>query len=141
MRLSAEGPWLAQVDGGAPVSHAPTDQVWAILAAVSEPSPQRPSKYTVSLMPVPHTFTVGALGLFTKWSASSMHTLRFPCPAPSPRTAWPSMYAFWLMSSFVFTRALDAPQMREARMNTAEFISEMRRQDLTGLMACCASIN
>merc|ERR1719156_16325 len=50
-------------------------------------------------MPVPQTLTSGAFGFATKWSASSMHTLRFPWPAPSPRTAWPSMYAFWLMSS------------------------------------------
>merc|ERR1719359_391105 len=75
-------------------------------------------------MPVPQTFTSGALGLATKWSASSMQTLRLPWPAPSPRTAWPSMYAFWLMSSFVFTRALDAPERREARMITAEFMVE-----------------
>merc|ERR1719163_164693 len=53
-------------------------------------------------MPVPQTFAVGAFGLFTKWSASSMQTLRFPWPAPSPRTAEPSMYAFWLMSSLAF---------------------------------------
>merc|ERR1719230_2503011 len=53
-------------------------------------------------MPVPQTFTSGALGLFTKWSASSMHTLRLPWPAPSPRTAEPSMYTFWLISSLVF---------------------------------------
>merc|ERR1719487_2380657 len=53
-------------------------------------------------MPLPQTFTSGALGLATKWSASSMHTLRFPWPAPSPSTAWPSMYAFWLMSSLAF---------------------------------------
>merc|ERR1719321_2095006 len=74
-------------------------------------------------MPVPHTFTSGALGLATKWSASSMHTLRFPWPAPSPRTAWPSMYAFWLMSSLFFTKAPEAPQRMEAR-NNAELILE-----------------
>merc|ERR1719161_1722296 len=75
-------------------------------------------------MPVPHTFTSGALGLATKWSASSMHAFKAPWPAPSPRTAWPSMYAFWLMSSLVFfTRAPEAPQMREARIN-AEFMIE-----------------
>merc|ERR1719310_640772 len=75
-------------------------------------------------MPVPHTFTSGALGLATKWSASSMHAFKAPWPAPSPRTAWPSMYAFWLMSSLVFfTRAPEAQQMREARMTTAEFMS------------------
>merc|ERR1719408_909733 len=74
-------------------------------------------------MPVPQTLTSGALGLATKWSASSMHTLRFPWPAPSPRTAWPSMYAFWLMSSLVFfIKALDAPQKREARMITTVFM-------------------
>merc|ERR1719281_986620 len=53
-------------------------------------------------MPVPQTFTSGALGFATKASASSMHTFRLPCPAPSPSTAEPSMYAFWLMSSLVF---------------------------------------
>merc|ERR1719388_412728 len=74
-------------------------------------------------MPVPQTFTSGALGLATKWSASSMHTFRFPWPAPSPRTAWPSMYAFWLISSLFFTKAPDAPQRREARMR-AEFMFE-----------------
>merc|ERR1719201_841711 len=59
-------------------------------------------------MPVPQTFTSGALGLATKWSASSMHTLRLPWPAPAPRTAWPSRYAFWLISSlFFFTKAPD----------------------------------
>merc|ERR1719231_1368151 len=56
-------------------------------------------------MPVPQTFTLGAFGLATKWSASSMHTFRLPCPAPSPRTAAPSMYAFWLISNLVFTKA------------------------------------
>merc|ERR1719201_1026869 len=76
-------------------------------------------------MAVPQTLTSGALGLATKWSASSMHTFRFPWPAPSPSTAWPSMYAFWLMSSFAFfTKAPDAPQRREARTITAEFMSE-----------------
>merc|ERR1719378_1574187 len=74
-------------------------------------------------MPVPQTLTSGALGFATKWSASSMHTFRFPWPAPSPRTAWPSMYAFWLMSSLVFlTRALEAPQKKDARMIAAAFI-------------------
>merc|ERR1719171_1667750 len=29
-------------------------------------------------MPVPQTLTSGALGLATKWSASSMHTFRLP---------------------------------------------------------------
>merc|ERR1719443_308006 len=76
-------------------------------------------------MPVPQTLTSGALGLATKWSASSMHTLRFPWPAPSPRTAWPSIYAFWLMSNFAFfTRALDAPQSIEIRTIATEFILE-----------------
>merc|ERR1719235_195167 len=76
-------------------------------------------------MPVPQTLTSGAAGLATKWSASSMHTLRFPWPAPSPRTAWPSMYAFWLMSSLVFlTSALEAPQKREAMTITTAFILE-----------------
>merc|ERR1719272_489732 len=74
-------------------------------------------------MPVPQTFTSGALGFFTKWSASSMHTFRLPWPAPSPRTACPSMYAFWLISSLFFTKAPDAPQRRETRIN-AEFIFE-----------------
>merc|ERR1719197_652081 len=74
-------------------------------------------------MPVPQTFTVGAAGLATKWSASSMHTLRFPCPAPSPRTALPSMYAFWLMSSLVFrTRAAELQLRRQARIMAAEFM-------------------
>merc|ERR1719321_2496519 len=69
-------------------------------------------------MPVPHTFTSGALGLFTKWSASSMHTFRLPWPAPSPRTAWPSMYAFWLISSLVFfTKA--AELLARSKANTA----------------------
>merc|ERR1719146_545289 len=79
-------------------------------------------------MPVPQTFTSGALGLATKWSASSMHTLRLPWPAPSPRTAWPSMYAFWLISSLFLTKAPDAPQRREAR-NKAEFMLEERMID------------
>merc|ERR1719316_237822 len=73
-------------------------------------------------MPVPHTFTSGALGFATKWSASSMHTFKLPWPAPSPSTAAPSMYAFWLMSSLVFrTRASAAPQKRTTNM--ADFIS------------------
>merc|ERR1719473_1508053 len=74
-------------------------------------------------MPVPQTFTVGAFGLATKWSASSMHTLRLPWPAPSPRTALPSMYAFWLMSSLVFRVSAAVLQDRsEARMSTATFM-------------------
>merc|ERR1719446_671335 len=79
-------------------------------------------------MPVPQTFTSGALGLATKWSARFMHTFRLPCPAPSPRTACPSTYAFWLISSLFFTRAPDAPQRREARIK-AEFICEKRVVD------------
>merc|ERR1719247_1440175 len=76
-------------------------------------------------MPVPQIFTSGALGLATKWSASSMHTFRFPWPAPSPRTAWPSIYAFWLMSSLVFfIKALDAPQKRQATTTATAFIFE-----------------
>merc|ERR1719161_1722748 len=74
-------------------------------------------------MPVPQTLTSGAFGLATKASASSMQTLRFPWPAPSPRTAWPSMYAFWLMSNLVFfTKALEAPQKRQVRTITHAFI-------------------
>merc|ERR1719333_762475 len=79
-------------------------------------------------MPVPQTFTSGALGLLTKWSASSVHTFKLPWPAPSPRTACPSMYAFWLMSSLFFTKAPDAPQRREARIR-AEFMSERSRAE------------
>merc|ERR1719161_1249779 len=76
-------------------------------------------------MPVPQTFTVGAFGLLTKWSASSMHTLRFPCPAPSPRTAEPSMYAFWLMSSLVFrVRTAELHARSEARITAATFMLE-----------------
>merc|ERR1719355_442774 len=74
-------------------------------------------------MPVPQTFTSGALGLETKWSASSMHVFKAPWPAPSPRTAWPSMYAFWLMSNLLFTNAPDAPQRRETIIR-AEFMTE-----------------
>merc|ERR1719217_1619035 len=73
-------------------------------------------------MPVPQTFTSGAFGLATKWSASSMQTLRLPWPAPPPRTALPSMNAFWLISSlFFFTKAPFAPQ-RRVMMITAEFM-------------------
>merc|ERR1719213_607254 len=75
-------------------------------------------------MPVPQTFTVGAFGFSTKASASSMQTFRLPWPAPSPRTAWPSMYAFWLMSSLVFRVSAAVLQDRsEARISTAPFIS------------------
>merc|ERR1719388_614745 len=73
-------------------------------------------------MPVPHTLTSGALGFATKWSASSMHTFRLPWPAPSPRTAWPSIYAFWLMSSFAFLTK-DAPlDTRDKTMRAATFM-------------------
>merc|ERR1719321_1259420 len=73
-------------------------------------------------MPVPQTFAVGALGFSTNWSARSMHTLRFPWPAPSPRTAEPSMYAFWLMSSLVFrTRAAELQARSEARTTAEAF--------------------
>merc|ERR1719171_203317 len=85
-------------------------------------------------MPVPQTLTSGALGFATKWSASSMHTFRFPWPAPSPRTAWPSMYAFWLMSSLVFfTNALEAPQKRDAITNTIACILNLLFNALTGV--------
>merc|ERR550537_1949714 len=76
-------------------------------------------------MPVPQTFTSGAFGFATNWSASSMHTLRLPWPAPSPRTAELSMYAFWLMSNLVFfTNALEAPLKRVAKTITIAFIFE-----------------
>merc|ERR1719161_2906451 len=76
-------------------------------------------------MPVPQTFTSGAFGLATKWSASSMQVFKAPCPAPSPRTACPSMYAFWLMSSFVFlTKAPDTPQRRKVTKTVAAFMSK-----------------
>merc|ERR1719253_643537 len=65
-------------------------------------------------MPVPQTLTSGAIGFLTKWSASSMHTFKLPWPAPSPRTAEPSMYAFWLMSNLFFTNASDAMQRMDA---------------------------
>merc|ERR1719399_699350 len=73
-------------------------------------------------MPVPQTFTLGAFGLATKWSASSMHTFRLPWPAPSPRTAWPSMYAFWLMSSLLLLSTAAELLTREAMMSAAKFI-------------------
>merc|ERR1719456_231288 len=74
-------------------------------------------------MPVPQTFTSGALGLATKWSARSMHTFKLPWPAPSPRTDAPSMYAFWLISSLVFRVSAAALQERsEARMIMAAFM-------------------
>merc|ERR1719335_348964 len=75
-------------------------------------------------MPVPHTFTFGALGLLTKWSASSMHTLRFPWPAPSPSTGWLSTYTFWLISSLAFCLSKADPlQIRSATMSAANFMS------------------
>merc|ERR1719262_937014 len=74
-------------------------------------------------MPVPQTFASGAAGLATKWSARFMHTFRLPWPAPSPRTAAFSMYAFWLMSSLVFRVSAAALQEKsEARMSTATFM-------------------
>merc|ERR1719265_2937475 len=76
-------------------------------------------------MPVPQTFTSGAFGFATKWSASSMHWFNAPWPAPSPRTAWPSMYAFWLISSLFFTRAPDALLRRKTKIR-AEFMLELR---------------
>merc|ERR1719456_1271773 len=76
-------------------------------------------------MPVPQTFTSGAAGFATNWSASSMQTLRLPWPAPSPSTAEPSMYAFWLMSSLVFrVSAAVLQERREARMSTATFMPD-----------------
>merc|ERR1719387_775486 len=60
-------------------------------------------------MPLPQTFTAGLLATLTKWSASSMQLFKTPWPAPYPRTAPPSMYAFWLMSSFAFLTKDDAP--------------------------------
>merc|ERR1719456_96877 len=74
-------------------------------------------------MPVPQTFTSGALGLATKWSASSMHTFKLPWPAPSPRTAAPSMYAFWLMSSFVFLTKAALALKRRDRTTKTEFMT------------------
>merc|ERR1719263_1435716 len=75
-------------------------------------------------MPVPQTFTSGAAGLATKWSASSMHTLRLPWPAPSPRTDEPSMYAFWLMSSLAFfTKAAPLQLRSDTRIKTAARMS------------------
>merc|ERR1719207_235643 len=74
-------------------------------------------------MPVPQTFTVGAFGFSTKWSARFMHTLRLPWPAPSPSTADPSMYTFWLMSSLVFFIKAAALQLRrQAKTTVANFM-------------------
>merc|ERR1719329_1882971 len=78
-------------------------------------------------MPVPQTLAAGAAGFSTKWSASSMHTFKFPWPAPSPRTAEFSMYAFWLMSSLLLTKAPDAMQSKDAK--TTAFIVEGRAID------------
>merc|ERR1719424_1896316 len=76
-------------------------------------------------MPVPQTFATGAAGLATKWSARFMHVLRLPWPAPSPRTAEFSMYAFWLMSSLVFfTKAAVLQPRRAARTTAAARMSE-----------------
>merc|ERR1719463_464954 len=75
-------------------------------------------------MPLPHTFTAGLLATVMKCSARPMHTLRLPWPAPSPRTAWPSIYAFWLMSSLVLRVSAAALQeMSEARMSMATFMA------------------
>merc|ERR1719487_262819 len=128
MRLSSAGLIDLHVDGGSPESHAPTSHVWAIFAAVRDPSPQRPSRKTVILIPVPQTLTEGAAGLFTKWSASSMQVLRLPWPAPSPRTAEPSMYAFWLMSSFAFPLKAAAPQRTDTKMTVAKFMLPPHRK-------------
>merc|ERR1719428_2568311 len=73
-------------------------------------------------MPVPQTFTAGLLATVMKCSASPMQTLRLPCPAPSPRTACPSMYAFWLISSFAFWRRAVALDTRETQMMAATFM-------------------
>merc|ERR1719265_1226314 len=76
-------------------------------------------------MPVPQTFTVGAFGLATKWSASSMHTLRLPWPAPSPSTAEPSTYTFWLISSLVFrVKAAVLQASRQVKTRAEVCISE-----------------
>merc|ERR550514_2282442 len=78
-------------------------------------------------MPVPQTLAVGAFGLATKWSARFMQTLRFPWPAPSPRTAEPSTYAFWLKSSLVFrTRAAELQPRRQAKISAEACISRGR---------------
>merc|ERR1719248_27267 len=73
-------------------------------------------------MPVPQTFTSGALGFATKWSANSMQTFKAPWPAPSPRTAWPSMYAFWLISSLALLNKAFALQRAETTMRAATFM-------------------
>merc|ERR1719456_185894 len=76
-------------------------------------------------MPVPQTFTVGAFGLATKWSARFMHTLRLPWPAPSPSTAEPSTYTFWLMSSLVLrVKAAELQPRMQANRSVAARISE-----------------
>merc|ERR1719158_1725350 len=86
-------------------------------------------------MPVPQTLNSGALGLATKWSASSMHTFRLPWPAPSPRTACPSMYAFWLMSNLFLIKAPEAPQKSETKMITAEFMFQEVTMDLSEVIS------
>merc|ERR1719236_177400 len=83
-------------------------------------------------MPVPQTFTSGALGLATKWSASSMHTFKLPWPAPSARTACPSMYAFWLMSSFALFSKAAVLYTRAAQTMTATFMLIGEERILTG---------
>merc|ERR1740117_1501145 len=75
-------------------------------------------------MPLPHTFTAGLLATEMKCSASPIQELRTPCPAPSPRTAWPSMYAFWLMSSLALPCKATALQRTEKTMATANFMLE-----------------
>merc|ERR1719421_2783980 len=80
-------------------------------------------------MPVPQTFTSGAFGLATKWSANPMQTLRLPWPAPSPRTAWPSMYAFWLMSSLAFPSRAVALHTKEETMMAAIFMMTRKLRD------------
>merc|ERR1719324_1623038 len=86
-------------------------------------------------MPVPQTLTSGALGLATKWSANSMQVFRAPCPAPSPRTAWPSMYAFWLISSLDFLTKAAALHTREATMMNATFMLEGMKQKILTVWA------
>merc|ERR1719160_2329432 len=76
-------------------------------------------------MPVPQTFAVGAFGFATKCSARFTHLLKLPWPAPSPRTAEPSMYAFWLISSLAFrVKAAELQPRRQAKTSAATCISE-----------------
>merc|ERR1719161_3522903 len=63
-------------------------------------------------MPVPQISASREFGLATKWSASSMQTFKLPWPAPSPRTAAPSMYAFWLIQLVLDQGARDAAEQR-----------------------------